>query len=284
MDNKMLPDVMAVDAYIARECGIILGQDKAYILEAKLVKLLAAHPKETFQSLCSRIASGRDRILADKLIDDITTNETFWFRDKALWQTIDELLIPSFITALKSGDKQTIRIWSAACSYGQEPYSLAMAIDHYLRRHDIKGIAVNQFEIVASDVSQTALSAARSGLYDNIAIGRGMPEAYKNRYFIESGRMWKVDAEIQRMVRFETCNLIHPGVRFGQFDLVLLRNVLIYFSENHKEQVYQNMHMSLAENGTMFIGSSELMDDSQKYFVREQYADGVYYKKRRSMV
>lgn len=284
MDNKIPPEVMAVDAYIARECGILLGQEKSYILEAKLTKLLASYPKETFQSLCNRIASGYDKMLTDRLIDEITTNETFWFRDKALWQNIDERLIPSFIHALKSGEKQTIRIWSAACSYGQEPYSVAMAIDNYLKRHGIDKVANNQFEIVASDVSQTALAAARSGLYDSIAISRGMPEAYKDRYFTERGRMWMVDPEIQKMVRFETCNLIHPGVRFGQFDLILLRNVLIYFSEKHREQVYQSMHMSLADNGTLFIGSSELMDDSRKYFVREQYADGVYYKKGRSLV
>lgn len=273
-------EFLEIQKFIEEKCGIALGDQKTYLLESKLIKLMEESTYSGIKELYLKICIAKDPVIIRNVIDSITTNETFWFRDKSPWYMMENIFLPVYIEELRNKARHKVRIWSAACSYGQEPYSIAMSIDNYLKRNGIQDVKSSDFEIIATDISYSALSIAESGKYDNISISRGLDEHYKFTYFEKDGRGWKLNDEIKRMIRFQQFNLIKDPYSFGQFDIIFCRNVLIYFSETYKKEVFKKISRSLKNNGILFVGSSELLDDYNKDFSREQYENGIYFKKR----
>jgi chemotaxis protein methyltransferase CheR len=242
--------------------------------------MLAESVFESFEELYEHICLWNDPIVIDEIIDSITVNETFWFRDKTPWVIMEELLLPEYIREFREGRRDRVRIWSAACSYGQEPYSIAMCIDNYLESRGIGDIAPGNFEILATDISHTAIQMAEAGRYDNISIQRGLDEGCRYKYFENEGRVWRLCDKIKNAVNFRQFNLISDFSVYGIFDIIFFRNVLIYFSDRLKKEMLQKIVASLNTGGVLFIGSAELFTDQDRNFTKEQYKNGIYYKSK----
>lgn len=266
--------------YIHAKCGIDIGEEKAYLIETRLSKLLADSGMTTFDELYNTIRNNDDAHMAEKIIDAITTNETLWFRDKTPWNILEEILLPQYITKLRNGEKFKIRIWSAASSTGQEAYSTAMCIDRYLKKNYIKDIGLDQFEILATDISKTVLEIARKGRYDAISIMRGMEQEYKDQYFRNEGMVWELDGRIKSAVRFQQFNLQNSYLLFGKFDIIFCRYVLIYFADNLKDEIIKKLSACMHDDGLLFLGASELYGMMDRSFEMKHHGHGTYYKRR----
>lgn len=264
--------------YIEKECGIVLGKDKAYLIESRLSGILAESELSSFEELYYKLSSLRDRRMNERVIDAITTNETLWFRDKTPWQVLEEVLLPRYIDEIRQKKRNKVRIWSAGCSTGQEPYSIAMSIDRYLNRHKVKDISLSHFEILATDISRSVLDIAKTGKYDSISIMRGLDAEYRSRYFTKEGRIWALSKEIRDRVKFKRFNLQNSFITLGKFDMVFCRYVAIYFSNELKRDVFQKITRVLNHpDGVLFLGNSEVFTDYGDNFVRNLHGAGVYY-------
>jgi chemotaxis protein methyltransferase CheR len=273
-------EFMMMQRFIEDRCGIFLGEEKTYLLESKLTKILAESTFVSFEELYAQICCWNDTELIDNIIDSITVNETFWFRDKTPWLIIEDILLPMYIMECREGKRDKIRIWSAACSYGQEPYSIAMCIDHYLECHGILDLNLSHFEILATDISRTVLQMAQAGRYDNISVLRGLDDTYKLKYFKNEGRIWVLNDKIRNAVRFQQFNLIKEFFPYYGSDIIFFRNVLIYFSDKLKKEMMGKIKASLRPGGALFIGSSELFTDHNLNFSKEQHNNGVYFRSK----
>lgn len=266
-----------IQKFIEEQCGITIGEEKAYLTESRLSKLLIDSGLSSFEELYKKIYFNRDLKVTEKVIDAITTNETLWFRDKMPWVILEDVLLPKFIEELREKREKKIRIWSSACSTGQEPYSIAMCIDRYLSKNSIRDVSLLDFEIVATDISQTVLQVARMGKYDSISIMRGLESTYKEKYFKNEGRVWNIDPKIVNAVRFQQFNLQNSFLIMDKFHIIFCRYVIIYFSEKLKAEVLNKIAGTLKPQGVLFIGSSELITDYKDKFELRQYQNGVYY-------
>lgn len=273
-------EFIAIRRFIEDKCGIFLGEEKSYLLESKLVKILAESALESFEELYVQICSWNDPDIIDNIIESITVNETFWFRDKTPWLILEDILLPTYIKEYREGTRDKVRIWSAACSYGQEPYSIAMCIDQYLEKQGIHDMSLDDFEIHATDISRTVLQMAETGRYDNISIQRGLEDFYKLKYFKNEGRIWTINEKMKTAVRFKQFNLINEFISYDKFDIIFFRNVLIYFSDALKKKMMAKIKTSLRSEGTLFIGSSELLPDYDMNFIMAQHKNGIYFKSK----
>lgn len=278
--NLTEQEFLLFQKYIQDQCGIQIGKEKSYLIESRLTKLLIDSGLTSFEQLYLKLAHTQDEQVRDRVIDALTTNETSWFRDRTPWHLFKTQLMPKFVEQLRSGARQRIRIWSAAASTGQEAYSIAMSIDRYLQDRMIRDVHLQQFEILATDISQTVLEMARRGRYDSISIMRGLPEEDKRRYFRQTGMAWEIDERLKSMVRFERFNLQNSFVRFGVFDSVFCRYVLIYFSDELKAEIIDKLSRCMVADGVLFIGASELNPLLDQKFMLRQSAEGSYYTKR----
>ena len=264
--------------YIEKECGIDLGRDKAYLIESRLSGILAESGLSSFQELYKKLRDEKDIKMNEKVIDAITTNETLWFRDKTPWIILEDVLLPQYIEEIRQKKRSRVRIWSAGCSTGQEPYSTVMSIDSYLKKHNIKDISLGHFEIWATDISHSVLDIARAGKYDSISIMRGLEDEFRDKYFTNEGRKWILSREIKDRVKFRQFNLQNSFITLGKFDIVFCRYVLIYFSAQLKREVTKKIHGVLNRpDGVLFLGNSEFFTNYEDSFVKRQHKGGVYY-------
>ncbi|WP_319001587.1 protein-glutamate O-methyltransferase CheR [Clostridium sp. CS001] len=267
--------------YIEEKCGIIISLEKSYLIESRLSKLLIEFNCNTFEEFYKLIYTSMDDTITEKVIDAITTNETLWFRDKKPWDVLENILMPHYIKMLRENKRNKIRICSAGCSTGQEPYTVAMIIHNYLEKNNILDIQISQFEIIATDVSIAIINLAKSGRYDAITIMRGLPEFYKQKYFNKDGRIYTIKDEIKSMVKFYKFNLQKSFVSFGKFDLIFCRYVTIYFSEKAKNDLLQRLANSLEKQGNLFLGSSEIYFDYNLYYEKQDNMGAIYYEAKR---
>lgn len=279
-DLILTNEFIEIGRFIEQKCGIVLNNQNVHLLESRLSSLYKLCHVKTLQELYVKLCIYKDLDTFNHVVETITVNETFWFRDKSLWEMMDRFILPEMNAKLQDGSAQKIKIWSAACSYGQEPYSVAMYIDHYLKLKGIKDISLNHFDILATDISVKALKIAQKGQYDSVAISRGLDDVYKRNYFSDFGKTWHISEQIKSAVDFSPFNLIEDAYHTQQYDLILCRNVLIYFSKDTKHKVYNNIASSLKNEGILLIGSSELLEEDQDKFSRECTENGVYFKKK----
>jgi len=265
---------------IEKICGIALGDEKAYLIETRLAGLLAETGCGDFGSFYRLVASDSQHQLRDKIVDAMTTNETLWLRDSHPFLILQEKLLPQLAEELRSGNRFRIRLWSGACSTGQEPYSLAMTIHEFCRRE--KGVTPEQFEIVATDISPSALFLAKLGRYDQAAIGRGLPADLRDRYFQQQGQVWAVDDSLKRLISFRKFNLQDDLDPLGHFDIVFMRYVTIYFSDTFKQKIYGNVARLLAPSGHLVISAVESLRGISDDFVQLSHAGGSYYHRQPS--
>lgn len=204
----------------------------------------------------------------------MTTNETLWFRDTYPFEVLKNKVIPEFI---RNNPGQRLRMWSAACSSGQEPYSISMAIDEFERSN--LGQLKMGAQIVATDLSGTMLTNCKTGEYDSLAIARGLSQERLQRYFDPKGAgRWAVKPAIRSRVEFRSFNLLDSYASLGKFDIVFCRNVLIYFSAQVKRDILLRIHSTLKPGGYLFLGASEALNGLPDHYQMVQCSPGIIYQ------
>lgn len=268
-------DYRAFKEFLQESSGILLGENKQYLVKSRLRRIMAENRFNTLGELVEQLRRNPRGSLPETVIDAMTTNETLWFRDTHPFRILEEQLLPEM--AQVSGS-QPLRIWSAACSTGQEPYSIAMVIDEYRRRNP--GKLRRPVEIVATDVSKPVIQAARQGEYELLALGRGLSADRQKKYFEQkSSGSWQVRKEIRDMVSFREHNLLER-FNLGQFDIVFCRNVLIYFSSDLKQDILVRIHGVLRKGGYLILGASESLNSLNQYYEMVQCRPGIIYRAR----
>ena len=240
--------------FLYSTCGIVLKNNKQYLVNNRLAALTEKNGFYSIDALVNDLETDKanSKLVAD-VIDCMTTNETFWFRDKVHF---DELKT-RVMTELSKRNAASPRIWSAACSSGQEPYSISIAIDEYFSTQRSSG--PRNVQIIGTDICDSILMQARSGIYNDLAISRGINNTHRARYFESYGGDWKLKPNITSKVKFQQFNLLKPFRALGQFDVIFCRNVLIYFSDEVKLDILQRMAKVLKSGGYLFLSSTEAM-------------------------
>ena len=261
--------------YIHEICGISLDESKAYLLETRLGGLLRDTGAASFSELYYQAKADFANALRRKIVDAITTNETSFFRDTAPFDLLRHKLIPELVDRRKkSGARMTpIRIWSAACSTGQEAYSTGIVLKELLS--DLNSYDIR---IVGTDISDKAVAAASYGHYSRLELDRGMAADKVTRYFVPAADQWKIRDDIRAMASFRTMNLLQPFSFPAPFDIIFCRNVAIYFTEPDKVRLFQNMGRSLARDGALIIGSTESLTGLCPEFEPKRYLRSVFYQ------
>ncbi len=258
--------------FLEQACGITLGTNKEYLLHSRLGNLLNQSYAGSMTSLLRDLESGRVPTVREQVIDAMTTNETLWFRDGSPFEILGRVLLPE----LAKGRKQPVRIWSAACSSGQEPYSISMIVAEFQAAHP--GVLNAEVEILATDISPSVLAQAVAGRYDQIAIGRGLSLERQRRYFSADGPYLRIQPAIAKRITFKEVNLLKPFGALGQFDIIFCRNVLIYFSTANKQLILSKLARQLGPRGYLFLGGSEPIVNYSSDFETLRALQGVYYR------
>jgi chemotaxis protein methyltransferase CheR len=279
--SKNPSDLKILSQYVAEACCIHLGEDKRYLFEARLGKIIAESGALDIPAFIRMAKAEPTGKLRDKIIDSMTTHETYWFRDARPWESLENAILPEFAHLLRTGKKSRIRILSAACSSGQEPYSIALLL-HKLRTSGLlNGVNISSFEITGFDISPGTLFLASTGRYSQLEISRGLPDYWKDNFFDSTpGNTWTLKPEIRSMVTFKKRNLQDDLSILGLFDLVLCRNVAIYFEEDFKKDLFNRIAQVILPNGYLMLGGTESLLTHRHLFSAENVAGSFFYKRQ----
>jgi chemotaxis protein methyltransferase CheR len=229
--------------------GLDLSADKQYLVESRLLPLARKSSLPGITELVSKMQRGADA-LTKEVVEAMTTNETFFFRDKIPFDHLRETIIPALAKARAA--RRSLRIWCAASSTGQEPYSIAMCLKE--AAHLLSGWRT---EIVATDLSQAVLEKSKAGIFSQFEVQRGLPIGLLVKYFTQNGELWQINAELRGMVQHRQLNLLQDFSHLGVFDVVFCRNVLIYFDQNTKVSIFERISRMLEPDGVLALGAAE---------------------------
>ncbi len=270
-------DIQFVAELVDQLCGVMLDETKGYLIESRLGQLARDHGCASYRDLCLRARTTSDHALQQNIIDAITTQETLFFRDSSPYDALQHKIIPEMIdAAARNGGPKQLRFWSAACSTGQEPYSLAMML-----RETIPNIASWNVSILATDISNAAIAQASRGWYAAHEIERGMRASLLPKYFQATQGGWQVKDEIRGMVSFQRRNLLQPFIEVGSFDSILCRNVAIYFDAARRRDLFLRLADRLTPYGALFVGGSESLLDLGPRFTPRCHCRATYYRPNR---
>ena len=275
---KILPDEFKVfSQYIRTLCGVILDDSKAYLIETRLSGLAQDNGCSTFSELYYKSRSDLSKALPRQIIDAITTNETLFFRDIAPFEMLQHKILPDLIDRRRSrysaGTPIPIRIWSAACSTGQEVYSIGIILK------ELSGNSLPfNIRLLGTDISNRAVAQASRGIYNKIEIERGLPGGKLERYFSAIDTGWKIKDEIRAMASFSSINLLEEFSNLGKFDIIFCRNVAIYFDEKDKISLFSRLARMLEPDGYLVIGSTESISGICPVFESQRHMRSVYYQ------
>jgi chemotaxis protein methyltransferase CheR len=263
--------------FIHEICGVYLDESKGYLIETRLGPLLRELGAGSFMELLTRVKANPNGA-RQKIIDAITTNETSFFRDGAPFELLQHKLLPEIIDRRRqagSPSRVPIRIWSAACSTGQEVYTTAVVLKELLGdlgRYDVR--------ILGTDISDQVVAQASYGCYGKLELERGMAPDKIARHFTTAGDRWKVRDDIRALATFRKMNLLDPFTFPAPFDIVFCRNVAIYFTEADKIRLFQNIGRCLASDGALIIGATESLAGLCPDFEPQRYLRTVYYRRK----
>ena len=235
---------------LKRRSGLSLTPDKVYLLESRLTPLARRSGLEGLEALVAELRRTNSESLMREVTEAMTTNESFFFRDNTPFNLFRDQVLP--VLRQRRAATKKVRIWCAACSNGQEPYSLAFILDQ--QRHQW---ADWKIEILGTDIAQGVLEKARKGVYSQFEVQRGLPISLLMKYFNQEGEAWQLSSEIRQMVTFKETNLLKDFSHLGKFDAVFCRNVLIYFDHPTKANVLERIRQSMPPDGALFLGAAE---------------------------
>jgi chemotaxis protein methyltransferase CheR len=243
-------DFNLFQSLLKQRSGLVLTMDKAYLLESRLMPVARKWHFKGIEELAASVRSKREERLLRDITEAMTTNESSFFRDTKPFEQFRQFVLPALLTN-RAGQKR-IRIWSAACSSGQEAYSLAIVLQEEKAR--LAGWTV---EIVGTDISSEMLEKAKAGRYTQFEVQRGLPISYLVKHFRQTGDKWEISPELRRMVTFKEWNLLKDLSPLGQFDVVFCRNVLIYFDQPTKTLVLEAIAKLIPPDGVLYLGGAE---------------------------
>jgi chemotaxis protein methyltransferase CheR len=229
--------------------GLDLSADKQYLVESRLVPLARKAGLPGIPELVQKMKNGAEALTVE-VVEAMTTNETFFFRDKIPFDHLRDTILPTLLQS-RAGRK-SLRIWSAASSTGQEPYSIAMCL-----KEKAAALSGWRIEIVATDLSQEVLEKSKSGIYSQFEVQRGLPIQLLVKYFTQIGELWQINSELRGMVQHKQLNLLQDFSHLGKFDVIFCRNVLIYFDQETKINIFERMARVIEPDGMLMLGAAE---------------------------
>ncbi|QFU17686.1 CheR family methyltransferase [Microvirga thermotolerans] len=244
------PDFEFLRTFLKAKSGLALPPEKRYLIESRLAPVCRSFDIASLADLVRHLRGNRNPTLESAVVDAMTTNETFFFRDKGPFDLFRDVLLPRYLAARSS--VRHLRIWCAAASTGQEPYSLAMLLEEASPR-----LAGWKVDILATDISTEVLAKARAGLYNQFEVQRGLPIQLLLKYFTQVGDQWQISSKIRGKVEFRPLNLIKEFGHIGPFDIIYCRNVLIYFDSSTKSNVLSRIANVMAADGSLILGAAE---------------------------
>ena len=266
-------------------CGIVITAEKQYLVKSRLEPVLVRNGLSTYELLIERLRQPNALQLQDQIIEAITTKETSFNRDGHPFEELRRLILPELSARLierkmisRSGYSKC-RIWCAAVATGQEAYSVAMTISDFVASRPFSGLTLEDFPIMASDISQQALEVARGGKYTVAELGRGIDAEQRERFLRQVNGSWLIDSTVRRMIEFRRINLFHVLPDLGTFDLILCRNLLIYLDEPTRRRLCQGFYSFLNPQGLLMIGAAESLYGVTEAFKLEKFGQTVVYRK-----
>ncbi len=276
MSSISADEIKVLSQYIYAISGVALDASKAYLLETRFKHLLGKYGCASYMDLYSKAKADRGGDMEKEIVDAITTNETLFFRDASPFEVFKHKILPDLIDARSKafpGRSVPLRIWSAACSTGQEVYSIAIAL-----REALGNLGGFQISILGTDISDDAVSKASYGKYNKFEIERGLPMPVLHKYFTPAGDGWRIKDELRAMATFKKFNLMKPFVGLGKFDVVFCRNVAIYFTPADKKMVFEKIAGVLEADGALIIGSTESLTGVTAAFEPKRYLRSIFYQ------
>ena len=258
--------------YLSDNSGIILSSNKAYLVTTRIRPILDRRNISSLGDLLLQLRKGCSDLRQD-VIDAMTTNETFWFRDAYPFDYIKSTLLPDWLKDQKTNE---VKIWSAACSSGQEIYSLAITLKEFQEKNP--NSVRKKVSIVGTDLSKRVLDQAKLGRYDNLSINRGLSPERLKKFFTQQDDGWHVDPELKKNTRFNSINLLKDFSSLGKFDMIFCRNVLIYFSQSVKTDILTRIHQRLKPGGVLCLGSPESLAGAAPLFTMVHCNPGIIYR------
>lgn len=254
--------------FLKERSGLDLSADKQYLVESRLVPLARKANLSGIDDIVRKMKAGDSKI-TDEVIEAMTTNETFFFRDKTPFEHLRHMIVPALLQARAS--RRALRIWCAAGSTGQEPYSIAMCLKELGPL-----LAGWKIDILATDLSKAVLEKSKSGVFTQFEVQRGLPIQLLVKYFKQTGELWQINADIRAMVQHRHLNLLHDFSHLGGFDLIFCRNVLIYFNQPTKVDIFQRLSRSLESDGFLALGAAESVVGLTEAFKPHPDCRGIY--------
>ncbi|KAF2990332.1 protein-glutamate O-methyltransferase CheR [Methylocystis sp. MJC1] len=259
---------------IALATGIAFGADKQYLVESRLAPVMRAHGLADFADLVDAFERGDNDPLMRDVIDALTTNETFFYRDRTPFENFRTQLLPSLLVS--RAKERRLRFWCAACSTGQEAYSLAMLLEN-----EAAALRGWRLDILATDLSTRAVETARNGRYSQFEVQRGLSTNLLLRHFHRAGASWRVNEHLRARIDFRDFSLLSDYAALGAFDVIFCRNVLMYFEPETKRAVLARLAGALNESGYLFLGASETAAEANAFF-SQTTPDGIWQTRRRA--
>jgi len=266
--------------YIEEQCGILLDNNKTYLIENRLSNLVKEAQCKNFGEFYVKIKNDRRAYeIRDRMIEAITTNETLWFRDKYPYSALMNIILPAYYEDMTTDKRSEVRIWSAGCASGQEPYSIAITILEFFRKiSPEKNDKIEMISILGTDISSTSLSQAMKAIYDDHTVKRGLLPGYLDRYFRKVGNHWAIETSVKQLITFKQYNLQDNPHRLGKFDVIFLRNVMIYFSDELKSKLLDRIRKMLNSKGYVFLGTGETVYGCSHHFDIVKHEGGILYQ------
>jgi len=262
-------DLERISRMVADGAGVVLGEDKSYLIVSLLRPLVATHGG-TLRTLLDHVEADRTGALRQEIVETLINRETWFFRDPRVFEALASEVLPE----LEKRGYAPIRVWSAGCSTGQEAYSIAMVLEDRLPR------LVDRVEIWASDVSERSLARAREARYTQLEVNRGLPATHLVRHFEEDGEEWRVKAALRERVRFGRLNLAGPWPPLPEMDVIFIRNVLMYFGPETRQEVLERVHRLLRPDGYLFLGAAEGTIPAEEAFAVARSGRVSYHRSR----
>lgn len=258
---------------ILQACGVSLDSSKGYLIEARLSDMARDMHVRSYTELLQRVKADRSNGLLQEVIDRMTTNETSFFRDSSPFDLLRNKIFPELIDRRRGRGNVRLRIWSAACSTGQEIYSVAIILHELSLPHPWLSA-----QLLGTDISNAAIATASKGIFNKVEIERGLPTQTRSRYFsTQPDGRWKIADEIRAMVSFRHLNLLKDFSALGTFDLILCRNVAIYFQEDAKRDLFNRLARRMAPDGVLLIGSTESITGLCPFFHSHRHLRSIFY-------